>query len=247
MKLVSKKDKKRKSTSSGTASGNANVNALNLSDKNKFAIVESYKIARTNIMFSLAASEKKVFAVTSYSKGEGKSTASANLAISFSKMEKKVLLIDADMRRPNIHNIFKLNNESGLSNVVSKMASFEDSVNRDVISNLDVLSAGVVPPNPSELLCSAFFVKLMEELSEEYDYIIIDTPPIGVVADALLLKDFIAGFVVVARERGTTHRDLSKLLESMKLADVKVLGLIEVGCDISAKKSKKKYSYYQYY
>lgn len=246
MKLGSKKDKKRKGASAAD-SGNANVNAVNLSDKNKFAIVESYKIARTNIMFSLAASEKKVFAVTSYSKGEGKSTASANLAISFSKMEKKVLLIDADMRRPNIHNIFKLNNESGLSNVVSKMASFEDAVIHDVVSNLDVLSAGVVPPNPSELLCSNSFVKLMEKLSEEYDYIIIDTPPIGAVADALLLKDIIAGFVVVVRERGTTHRDLSKLIESMKLADVKVLGLIEVGCDVSVKKGTKKYSYYHSY
>lgn len=247
MKLGSKKNKKRKDILAGTGSGNSNVSVANLSEKNKFAIVESYKIARTNIMFSLAASEKKVFAVTSYSKGEGKSTASANLAISFSKMEKKVLLIDADMRRPNIHNIFKLNNESGLSNVVSQMASFEDAVIHDVVSNLDVMSAGVVPPNPSELLCSNSFVKLMEKLSEEYDYIIIDTPPIGAVADALLLKDIIAGFVVVVRERGTTHRDLGKLLESMKLADVKVLGLIEVGCDVSAKKGRKKYYYYQYY
>lgn len=79
-----------------------------------FAIVESYKAARTNIMFSLSAKEKKCFAVTSYSKGEGKSTVSANLAISFSKMEKRVLLIDCDLRRPNVHNIFKLDNKRDL-------------------------------------------------------------------------------------------------------------------------------------
>lgn len=247
MKLGLKKDKKTKKIAIGSSSDNNNVNAANISDKNKFAIVESYKVARTNIMFSLSASEKKAFAVTSYSKGEGKSTASSNLAISFSKMEKKVLLIDADLRRPNIHNIFKINNEFGLSNVISKMTTFDEAVKHDVISNLDILSAGTIPPNPSELMCSNSFNKLMDRLTEEYDYIIVDTPPIGVVADALLLKDFIAGFVVVVREKATTHRDLGKIIESMKLADSKVLGLVEVGCDINAKRGKKNYSYYQYY
>lgn len=244
MKIGKKKDK---NIASAKNSNKNSVNVANLSDKNKFAIVESYKVARTNIMFSLAANEKKVFAVTSYSKGEGKSTASSNLAISFSKMGKKVLLIDADMRRPNIHNIFKLNNSAGLSNVVSKMISFEEAVKCDVITDLDVLVAGTIPPNPSELMCSNSFINMIEKLTEEYEYIIIDTPPVGVVADALLLKDLIAGFVVVVREKVTTHRDLSKLLESMKLADTKVLGLVEVGCDISARKGKKKYYYYQYY
>ena len=244
MKIGKKKDK---NIASAKNSNKNSVNVANLSDKNKFAIVESYKVAWSNFMFSLAANEKKVFAVTSYSKGEGKSTASSNLAISFSKMGKKVLLIDADMRRPNIHNIFKLNNSAGLSNVVSKMISFEEAVKCDVITDLDVLVAGTIPPNPSELMCSNSFIKMIEKLTEEYEYIIIDTPPVGVVADALLLKDLIAGFVVVVREKVTTHRDLSKLLESMKLADTKVLGLVEVGCDNSARKGKKKYYYYQYY
>lgn len=244
MILGSKKGKKVKNFGKSGNSKSANANVAKLSDQNKFAIVESYKVARTNIMFSLAASEKKVFAVTSFSKGEGKSTASANLAISFSKMEKKVLLIDSDLRRPNAHNIFKLSGELGLSNVISRMTAFEDAVVRNVINNLDVLPAGIIPPNPSELMCSNSFNSLMEKLTEEYDYIIIDTPPIGAVADALLLKDYIAGFVVVVRERCTSHRDLSNLLESMRLADAKVIGLIEVGCDINAKRSKKNYQYY---
>lgn len=223
-------------------------NAANtLSDKSKFAIVESYKAARTNIMFSLSAVDKKIFAVTSYSKGEGKSTVSANLAISFSKMEKKVLLIDCDLRRPNIHNIFKVDNTNGLSNVIGKMISFDDAVKRDVLQNLDIITSGTVPPNPSELMCSSSFIELVERLSGEYDYIIFDTPPIGVVADALLLKELIAGFVVVVRERSTSHRDLRNLLDSVKLADSKVLGLVEVGCSTSNKRSKKGYYYYQYY
>ena len=220
------------------------VSGGTLSDKSKFAIVESYKAARTNIMFSLSASEKKVFAVSSYSKGEGKSTVSANLAISFSKMEQRVLLIDCDLRRPNVHNIFKIDHTKGLSNVIGRIVSFEDAVKRDVLPNLDILPSGTEPPNPSELMCSKTFVDLINKLTDEYDYIIFDTPPIGVVADALLLKDLIAGFVIVVRERSTTHGDLQKLLDSVKLADSKVLGLLEVGCSTNQKKGKKGYYYY---
>ena len=205
-----------------------------ISDKSKFAIVESYKAARTNIMFSLSADDDKIFAITSYSKGEGKSTVSANLAISFSKMEKKVLLVDCDLRRPNIHNIFKIENTVGLSNIIGKMTDFEETIHRDVLTNLDIITSGTIPPNPSELLCSARFVNLVKKLYEEYDYIIFDTPPVGVVSDALLLKDLVAGFVVVIRERSTTHGDIQNLLESAKLADSKLLGFIKVGC-ISSK------------
>ena len=224
-----------------------NVSAETISDKSKFAIVESYKSARTNIMFSLSAGDKKTFAVTSYSKGEGKSTVSANLAISFSKMEKRVLLIDCDLRRPNVHNIFKIDNINGLSNIVGKMVTFEDAVKRDVLNNLDILTAGTIPPNPSEIMCSSTFVELIKGLYEDYDYIIFDTPPIGVVADALLLKDLIAGFVVVVRERSTTHGDLQKIIDGPKLSDSKILGIIEIGCDLGQGKRKKGYYYYQYY
>ena len=218
-----------------------------LSDKSKFAIVESYKAARTNIMFSLSADDQKLFAVTSYSKGEGKSTVSSNLAISFSKMEKRVLLVDSDLRRPNIHNIFKIENSTGLSNVIGKMGDFDEAVHRDVLPNLDILPSGTIPPNPSELLCSSRFADLVKRLSEEYDYVIFDTPPIGVVSDALLLKDYVAGFVVVLRERNTTHGDIQNLLESAKLADCKMLGFIKVGCTSGNKRGKRGYYYYQYY
>ena len=208
-----------------------------ISEKSKFAIVESYKSARSNIMFSLSAEDQKVFAVTSYAKGEGKSTVSANLAISFSKMERRVLLIDCDLRRPNLHNIFKVENTVGLSNIIGKMADFEDAVKHDVLPNLDM----------SELLCSPGFEKLVKGLIDEYDYIIFDTPPIGVVADALLLKDRVAGYVVVLRERSTTHGDIQKMLESIKLADTKILGFIKVGCTQNKKSAGRGYYYYQYY
>ena len=223
------------------------MRAETLSDKSKFAIVESYKSARTNIMFSLSADDNKVFAVTSYSKGEGKSTVSANLAISFSKMEKRVLLVDSDLRRPNLHNIFKVENTAGLSNIIGKMVDFDDVVHRGVLPNLDILPSGTIPPNPSELLCSNRFINLFNRLSNEYDYVIFDTPPIGAVADTLLLKDLVAGFVVVLRERSTTHGDIQNLLDRAKLADCKLLGFIKVGCINSKRRGKRGYYYYQYY
>jgi len=226
---------------------NSEMKTEMISDKSKFAIVESYKSARTNIMFSLSADDDKVFAVTSYSKGEGKSTVSSNLAISFSKMEKRVLLVDCDLRRPNLHNIFKVDNKSGLSNIIGKMGSFDESVHKNVLPNLDILPSGTIPPNPSELLCSNRFISLVKRLKEEYDYVIFDTPPIGVVADALLLKDLVAGFVVVLRERSTTHGDIQNLLDSAKLADCKLLGFVKVGCVSSKKRSRRGYYYYQYY
>lgn len=219
-----------------------------ISGDSKFAIVEGYKIARTNLVFSLSAAESNVVAFTSWSKGEGKSTATANLAISFSKMDKKVLLIDADLRRPNIHNLMKLQNAAGLSEVIGKFKSFDEVVNRDVLPYLDVLTSGSIPPNPSELLASQNFSSMLEVLRKEYDYIILDTPPVGVVADTLILKDLVAGYVVVVREKFTTHGDIEKTLQSIRLADSKVLGFLKVGCTASGRKySKGQYGYYKYY
>ncbi len=219
-----------------------------ISGDSKFAIVEGYKIARTNLVFSLATSESKVVVLTSWSKGEGKSTATANLAISFSKMGKKVLLIDSDLRRPNLHNLMKLQNTAGLSEVIGKFKTFDEVLNREVLPCLDVLTAGSIPPNPSELLASPSFNSLLSQLKTMYDYIIIDTPPVGVVADTLLLKDHIAGFVVVVREKVTTHGDIEKTIQSIRLADSKILGFLKVGCTVSEKRySKGQYGYYKYY
>ena len=178
----SKQDASNKTTSKHSSSehdkskqSKSGSSSMAISDKSKFAIVESYKLARTNIMFSLSAYDKKVFAVTSHSKGEGKSTVSANVAISFSKLEKRVLLVDCDLRRPNVHNIFNVDNKTGLSNIIGNMVTFEDTVHRNVLPNLDAISSGTIPPNPSELLCSPRFVNMIKRLTDEYDYIILDT------------------------------------------------------------------------
>lgn len=226
-----------------------------ITSDSKFAIVEGYKIARTNLVFSLTGQESNCVAITSWSKGEGKSTATVNLAISFAKMNKRVLLIDTDLRRPNLHNLLKLKNESGVSDVIGQFGSFEDAVHRDVVSCLDVLTSGAIPPNPSELLGSPYFANLIERVKEEYDYVIMDTPPLGVVADTLLLKDFVGGYVLVVREKITTHGDIERALQNIHLADSKVLGFLKVGCEMRSKgygyknryRNNYRYNYNYYY
>lgn len=236
MKMISKSKKK------GDSSSEKSKNVL--TSDSKFAIVEGYKIARTNLVFSLSAQNSNCVAITSWSKGEGKSTATVNLAISFAKMGKRVLLIDTDLRRPNLHNLLKLKNERGVTDVIAGIAGFDDVVHREVISCLDVLTSGAIPPNPSELLASPAFSDMVKQKKTEYDYVILDTPPLGVVADTLLLKDYVGGYVLVVRERITTHGDIERALTSVKLADSRVLGFLKVGCAMRSRGyGYKKYRY----
>lgn len=220
-----------------------------ITNDSKFAIVEGYKVARTNIVFSMVAENNKCIAITSWSKGEGKSTATVNLAISFAKMGKRVLLMDTDLRRPNVHNLLKLRNTAGLSEVIGQFVDFEQAVNHNVVPCLDVLTSGAIPPNPSELVCSTSFESFMNMVRNQYDYIILDTPPIGVVTDTLLLKEYIAGYIMVVREKVTTHGDIEKAVQNIELVGAKILGFLKVGCSMNDRKyyNKSNYGYYKYY
>ena len=250
MKLINT-NKGDKANKKGTSAEKAkNV----LTSDSKFAIVEGYKIARTNLVFSLTAQNSNCVAVTSWSKGEGKSTATVNLAISFAKMGKHVLLIDTDLRRPNLHNLLKLKNDTGVSDIIGQFGDFQTAVHRNAVTNLDVLTSGAIPPNPSELLASPYFAELLKKAKEEYDYVIMDTPPLGVVTDTLLLKDYVGGYVMVVRERITSHGDIERALQSIKLADTKVLGFLKVGCEMRSKgygynkyRYRYNYNYNDYY
>ncbi|MCM1507595.1 MAG: polysaccharide biosynthesis tyrosine autokinase [Ruminococcus flavefaciens] len=209
-----------------------------------FNVIENYKLVRTNIMFSLSTGKKKIFAVSSANPSEGKSTTSVNIAIAFAQMENKVLLIDADMRKSVVHKTFSITNESGLSTVISKMNTFEESVHKNVIENLDILTAGPSVPNPSELLASENFENLISSLSQSYDYIIIDTPPVNIVSDVLTIKDSISGMLLVLKYGDTTYNDVDNCMKKIELADMNILGFILN--DISHKKSGAYYSNYKY-
>ncbi len=238
--------KKKKGKKKSDASRSKNL----LTDKNiPFNVTESYKSIRTNITFSLSTQKRKVFAVSSANPGEGKSTTAANIAIAFAQADNHVLLIDADMRKPVQHKTFRVSNVDGLSTLIGRMSTVEDAVKRNVQPNLDVLTAGTCPPNPSELLASEQFAALIEKLSAQYDYIIIDTPPVNVVSDGIVLRDVIGGILFVLRYASTTYDDVEEVMKKVELSDVNAIGFILNDVKYEHRGvyySKDKYGYYKY-
>lgn len=220
-----------------------------LTDKDvPFNVVESYKTIRANILFTAADSDKKVIAVSSANPGEGKSTSAANLAIALAQTGSSVLLMDADMRKPVQHRTFQVKNSEGLSTLIIKKSSMENSVKNEVINNLDLLPSGPLPPNPSELLASANFKSLLEQFAQKYDYVIIDTPPINVVSDAMVMKDSISGIMLVVRYAMTTYEELSDCMKQIELAQANMLGFVlnDVHHNHGASYYNYKYKYKKY-
>ncbi|PWJ14679.1 polysaccharide biosynthesis tyrosine autokinase [Ruminococcus flavefaciens] len=224
---------------------------LKLTDKDApFYIIESYKSIRTNLSFALSTVEKKTFVVSSANPGEGKSTTSANIAIAIAQSGSHVLLIDADMRKSVQHKIFELVNKKGLSTAVSKMHTPDECIQKNVMENLDVMTAGPIPPNPSELLASEMMEQMLNELSEKYDAILIDTPPVNVVTDAMELAKSVSGIVLVVRYGRTTDEDVDNVFKRVELANMNLLGFILNGVKSKHAGYYSKYGkgkYYGYY
>lgn len=208
-----------------------------------FAVVESYKAIRTNLMFLLAQSRRRIFAISSSLPGEGKSSCAVNLAIAFSQLGNKILLIDADLRKPSIYRKLKLQNVKGLSSVLVNFCEFSDAVVQ-INPNFDVLVSGPTPPNPSELLGSEAMEQLLESVKDKYDYIVVDTPPINVVSDAVIVAPKTEGIVMVVQDRKTTHEQFKKAVSSLSFADVRLLGVVlNASSDRSAKYPSKSQRY----
>lgn len=191
-----------------------------------FQIVEAYKTLRTNLLFTLATAERKTVIVSSAEPHAGKSTTAANLAIVMAQTNFKVLLIDADMRKPSLDRIFHVGRSEGLSKVASAQTTFEKAVVKQVAPNLDLLPAGPIPPNPQELLCSDQMRKLLEEAEKHYHYIFVDAPPLGLVSDALMPMAWCAGMLLVVREGQTGRDDLRAVVESVERIEGRILGTV---------------------
>ncbi|MFN6758648.1 CpsD/CapB family tyrosine-protein kinase [Enterococcus hirae] len=196
------------------------------------SISEQYRMLRTNIQFALATGQKnKMIIVTSSGSGEGKSTISSNVAVVFAKFGQRVLLVDADLRKPVIHKIFQLNNSSGLSTVLSSSESVVDAIQQTQIENLSILSSGPTPPNPSELLSSLRMGQILEELRQLFDVIIFDTPPVVPVTDAQIMSSKADGTLLVVRENTSRKDSLTKAKELLKMAQARVIGVVYNGAD----------------
>ncbi len=222
-----------------------NKNADNKPKRTPFAVVEAYNAIRTNILFALSQSDEKTFVVSSANEAEGKSTSAVNLAISFSQLGKKILLIDSDLRKPSVHKKLHIVNNKGFSNVLVGFCSFDEAVN-EINPNFDVLTAGSIPPNPSEILASNNVDKLLEELKTRYDYIIMDTPPLNIVTDAVVLAPKTSGIVIVIKDSYTCHDEFKSALSAVEFANARILGVILNSVDPKTS-SKYKYKYkYRY-
>jgi len=191
-----------------------------------FYFVEAFKLIRTNIMFSMSTTNNNILAICSSGAGEGKSVVSTNIAISLAQTGKKILIVDCDLRKPVQHKMFKLKNKVGISQYIGKMATLDDIIQHDVVENLDVITSGIIPPNPSEMLASENMKLFLKEVSKLYDYVILDTPPVTVVSDVIGLSNEVAGLVFVVRYQHTNHNDVSKAIESFKVANMNILGFV---------------------
>ncbi|OGW30068.1 MAG: hypothetical protein A2X59_13160 [Nitrospirae bacterium GWC2_42_7] len=209
---------------------------------------ESYKSIRSSILLSAAEHPPKKLLITSMMPEEGKTVTSVNLASALAQSEYRVLLMDADMRKPRIHKIFKVDNSKGLSSYLAGVSDIKiHDEYEGSIKNLSIISAGPIPPNPSELLGSAKMNELFNILSDRFDIIICDSPPIMTVTDALILSKVVEGTIVVTRVGRTTYEAVSRGLKSMKDINAHVIGIVINAFD--AEKSSYYYyrSYYNYY
>ena len=216
-----------------------------LNDQTPFAVKEAYKLTRTNILFSLAEKGCKCIGVTSSYPTEGKTTTAMNTALSFVQMGKRILLIDGDMRKPQVHNVFRVDNQVGLSNVLGGFAGPDEAIHK-LDSGLHVMTSGHIPPNPVELLGSRRMKSLLEALGEHYEYIFIDTPPVNVVSDALVLSENLSGVIMVAKQNQSKHPDLEEAMNKLNFAKAKILGIVLTS--VTAKSGKYgKYGQYKGY
>ena len=190
-----------------------------------FYVKESYKSMRTNVMFALSTCDKKIFGISSPNPGEGKSTTAVNLAITLADDGQKVILVDCDMRKGYTHKTLRLSNKVGLSSVLSKMSDLSKAIQHTQNKNLDVITAGPIPPNPSELLGSEQMKKMLETLIKDRDIILLDLSPMYL-ADPFTLGDNIAGILTVLHYGSTTYNDVDGVIERAKLTNTQILGFV---------------------
>ena len=211
----------------------------------KSVVSESIKTLRTNLQFSSVDSELKTILVTSSIPGEGKSFISANLAISFTQTDKKVLIVDCDMRKGRQHRIFKLSNTKGLSNLlIDDMTNYKDYINKTSIKNLYVITRGTVPPNPSELLNSNKNSELIKILKNKFDIVIFDGVPCNGLPDSIIMSKLVDKVLIVSSESVTPRSVLESTKKQLKNVEAPVAG--DVLNNVNRKNSKygKYYGYY---
>ncbi|AFY74723.1 capsular exopolysaccharide biosynthesis protein [Synechococcus sp. PCC 7502] len=204
---------------------------------------EAYRMLQTSLRFLNSDRQIKAIVITSSVPGEGKSTVSANLAVAIAQLGKRVLLVDVDMRRPSQHKIWGLGNASGLSNILVGETQLE-TVLESVVPNLDILSSGVLPPDPLTLIDSQHMTNLIGDWSRAYDYVILDTPPVLAVADAIVLGRIADGVLIVARPEVLDSGAAIRTRAILDQSELNILGLVIN--DVNSQDSAYYYQYHYY-
>lgn len=226
-----------------------------ISDESRFDIKEAYNELRTNISFSIPKKGCKVICITSAVASEGKSTTSVNNAITFAKSGKRIILIDCDLRKPNVNKILKIDNKLGISDLLVSSCEVNEVICKNVVENLDVIPSGSIPPNPVELLSSERMSEIIDELKNNYDYIFIDAPPVTVVTDPAIISKVCDGVIVTVRQGVVDRKILVDAVKKLEFVNAKIIGFVLN--DVSSTKhgygsykysNKYKYIYnYSYY
>lgn len=216
-----------------------------------FAATEAYKLLRTNIMFSLPdEGECHIIGVTSSVQAEGKSSTACNLAYALAETGSKVLLLECDLRRPTLSSKLGLAKTPGLSNLLISKGEYCEMIQQcSLAPNMDIITSGDIPPNPSELLSSNRMARVLEQLKAEYQYIIFDLPPITAVADALAIAKLLDGVVMVVRAGVTDQQILSDAMRQLELVNLRILGFVfrDSGSNNAKYGNRYTYKYRRYY
>ncbi len=214
-----------------------------LKNTSTFSVKEAYNAIRTNLLFTQHGEKCPIFVVTSPTANNGKTINSANLAISFAQMGKKTLIIDADMRNPSLNKLFGLHSKNGLSEILAGLTD-NISVSKTDVDNLSILTAGKIPPNPTELLASDRMDKLLDFVREHYDCVFIDTPPINIVTDATVFAQKTTGYIVIVKTDTTKVPEVKTAVQTLESIGSSILGFI---LNDANSDKKKYYSYYRKY
>ena len=199
---------------------------LLISKADSSILLESFRMLRTQLSFIASYGHLKTLVLTSSQPGEGKSTVSANLAIALALNGKRVVLVDADLRRPRVHTIFEIERTKGFTSVVSNLCSLEEALQDTEVEGLQVLPSGPTPPNPAELLDSRAARDIIEQLKASVDYVIIDAPPALMLADAQIISTVADGVLLVLSCQEAKRGAVERTCELMAQTGVKIVGMV---------------------
>lgn len=212
----------------------------------KSPVTEAFRTLRTNIQFSNVDKDIKTIVITSSGPSEGKSLVSSNLAVTMGQVDKKILLIDADLRKPKVHEVFSLSNEDGLTTVLVEGLDYKEVVISTGIGSLDILTSGPIPPNPAEILGSNKMKSFLENIKEDYDIILIDSPPVGMVTDAAVLSTICDGVIIVSAAGQAIINAAINAKELLEKVNANIIGVVMNKVPLK-KGGYYKYHYYSYY